>query len=366
MHSTKDSRVSQHTMQDRLSRARAGRAAARGLLVAALAAFGVMAVAAQEPAADAKPKAVVPQPIHDGGTVPTGQKLVHDFVVQNEGGAVLEITEVRPACGCTVAQFDRTIAPGASGKVHAVLDTSTFAGAISKGITVLTNDPVNPRIELTVKATVQPHLIAEPGFARFIQPQRSDPGTVSQRIWTSSFDDLEIAAVVSPYPFLTVRHRPITEAEDRHEDGVGPQHHLDVVVDYSAAPVGTLADYVIVKTNHPQQPELKIPISGFIRPLVVVTPNAAEFGAIVLDEDGVSGDLILKHYGNEPFEIGEIEATVPGIDVAIETVEVDHQFTVRVQLTPDMPKGPFSGTIRLSTNNPRQPVVEIPVSGTVS
>jgi hypothetical protein len=31
-----------------------------------------------------------------------------------------------------------------------------------------------------------------------------------------------------------------------------------------------------------------------------------------------------------------------------------------------MPQGPFAGTISLSTNTPRQPTVEIPLTGSVS
>lgn len=343
--------------------------AARALLLAVLmaaAAVPGVAMAAAESADAAKPKAVVPQPVHDAGTVPTGQQIVHDFVIQNQGEAALEITSVRPACGCTVAEYDRTIAPGGSGKIHAVLDTSTFAGAIAKGITVLTNDPAQPRLELTVKADVRPHLTANPGFARFLQPQHSEPGVVEQRVWTKSFDDLQILGVTSPYPFLKVTHSPIADAADRHEDGVGPQHELTFVLDYTQAPVGSLADYVVVETNHPQQPQLKIPVSGFVRPLVVVTPNAADFGALELDADGAFGSVILKHYGSQPLEISAAETTIPGVEVAIEPVEEGREFKVLVQLPPDMPKGPFDGTISLSTNNPRKPTVEIPLRGSVS
>jgi hypothetical protein len=130
--------------------------------------------------------------------------------------------------------------------------------------------------------------------------------------------------------------------------------------------VGSLAEYVVVETNHPQQPQIKIPVSGFVRPLVVVTPEAADFGALKLDADGAYGSVLLKHYGTQPLEISAAETTIPGVEVAIEPVEDGREFKVRVQLPPDMPKGPFAGTISLSTNNPRKPTVEIPLRGTVS
>src|SRR5947209_20165588 len=88
-----------------------------------------------------KPKAVAVEPVTDVGTVAKGDSVTHDFVIKNEGTAPLEITQVRPACGCTVASFDKTIAPGKTGVVHTVVDTVTFNGPIAKGVTVYTTDP---------------------------------------------------------------------------------------------------------------------------------------------------------------------------------------------------------------------------------
>src|SRR5436305_6468304 len=132
-----------------------------------------------------KPKAVVPEPIKDVGTQPKGEKIAHDFVIRNEGTAPLQITEVRPACGCTVADLDKTIAPGQSGKVHVVVDTSTFGGPISKGVTVFTNDADNPQIELTVRSTAQPLITVMPGYPRYIVVQgEPKDGTIAQTLWS--------------------------------------------------------------------------------------------------------------------------------------------------------------------------------------
>ena len=322
----------------------------------------VLPTAAQQTA----PKAVVAQPLHDAQTVPKGENVVHDFEIRNEGSAPLEITDVQPTCGCTVAEFDKVIAPGASGKVHAVLDTSTFAGPISKTIQVFTNDPANPKINLAIKAKVEPYIFVQPGYARFIQPQLSDPGVVEEIVWTSSFDQLEIVDITSPYPYLTVKSRPAT-AEERRKDGTGNQHVLTLVFDYDRAPVGSIAEYVTVKTNHPKQAELKIPVSGFVRPMVVLTPAEADFGAIALDEDGTWARMVLKNYAQQDIQVEVASVDVPNVDVAVEPVEGEEgrQYTVRVTLQPDIAKGPFEGTIQLKTNHPKKPTLEIPLKGRV-
>ncbi|HEX2253875.1 MAG TPA: DUF1573 domain-containing protein [Thermoanaerobaculia bacterium] len=332
----------------------------------ALTALGLPTAAQQADEATGAPKAVVPQPVHDAQTVPKGQNVVHDFRIVNEGTAPLEITDVRPTCGCTVAEFDKVIAPGASGKIHVVLDTSTFDGGIAKTVMVFTNDPANPRFNLTIKAEVQPFIFVNPGYARFIQPQLSEPGVVEQLVWTSSFDQLEVASVTSPYPFLTVEHRPAT-AEERRAEGTGPQYVLRFVLDYEKAPIGTLAEYVTVDTNHPRQSVVKIPISGFVRPMVVVTPAEADFGDIEVAGEPVTARLILKNYAREDLQVQPGSVDVPGMAVDVDPVdgEEGRSFNVLVELGPGVAKGPFQGTIRLRTDHPKKPFIDIPVKGRV-
>lgn len=323
----------------------------------------VFASTPQETEIAAGPNAVVQEPIHEAGKVVRGDDIVHDFVIENQGDAPLNITDVRPACGCTVADYDETIPPGGSGTVHAVVGTEDFQGPISKGITVLTDDAENPRLILTIKATVDAPVVTKPGFARFVQPQYSDPGEVSQLIFSKDFDNLEITDVESPYPFLDVSVRPATE-EERDDKGVGKQWVAVVSLDYAAAPIGALADHVVLSLNHPQQKVLTIPVSGFVRPMVVVTPDSADFDAVEVKPDGGTfGTMLVQNYANRDLELAVDEITVPGVGVSLEEVEPGRRFVVKVTLEEDLPKGPFEGTIRLQTGNPKNPVVEIPLTG---
>ena len=63
-------------------------------------------------------------------------KVKVDFEIRNDGPVELLISDVHPTCGCTVASFDASIAPGAVGKIHAEIDTVDFSGPIAKTITV--------------------------------------------------------------------------------------------------------------------------------------------------------------------------------------------------------------------------------------
>lgn len=92
------------------------------------------------------------------GDIPVGAKLSHDFVVKNTGSADLEIIKVAASCGCTVASFDKVIAPGQSGKITIEVKLyDEWAGRMIKQSAVVeTNDPASRYTSLTVSANLLP------------------------------------------------------------------------------------------------------------------------------------------------------------------------------------------------------------------
>jgi hypothetical protein len=312
--------------------------------------------------AAAQPKAVPVEPIKDVGTIAKGEKIVHDFVLKNEGNAPLEVTGVRPACGCTVAEFDKTIAPGQTGKVHAVVDTTTFSGPIAKGVTVTTNDPENPQIELTVRAKVEPYINVKPGYARYMTVQgEGKQGNIVQTLWAPDGTPFDIVKVDSPLPSLKVAFREAAEGE-RQADAKGKQWRVEMLL-ANDAPVGPIADYVTVTTNHPKQKVVQIPVSGFVRPIIAVTPPVADFGQIEVKEP-LRKALNLRNFATESIKVTGIEENLPGIDAQLEPLEDGREYQVRLTLKPEV-KGPFAGKLMVRTDSPKTPVIEVEVKGTV-
>jgi len=77
--------------------------------------------------------------IIDYGTIKQNSdgKRIVEFT--NEGDAPLIITNVRPSCGCTVANYTKDpIAPGKSGQIEVGYDTRRI-GAFNKSVTVTSN-----------------------------------------------------------------------------------------------------------------------------------------------------------------------------------------------------------------------------------
>ena len=84
-------------------------------------------------------------------------KYVHEFVIQNNGGAELLIQKISVGCGSCVAVDDFTktqIPPKKDGIVRLRLLTDHLSGNISKDVLVQTNDPKLPKLILTLEAEV--------------------------------------------------------------------------------------------------------------------------------------------------------------------------------------------------------------------
>lgn len=330
---------------------------------AAILALSALFLATTSLVAQGKPKAVAVEAIKDAGSIPKGEKIVVDFVIKNEGDAPLEITNVQPACGCTVAEYDKVIAPGGTGKVHAAVDTMNFNGPISKGVTVFTNSTETPQIELTIRAKVEPYISIKPGYARYITVQ-GEPleGNINQTLWTTDGSPMEILSVDSPWPYLKVSFHE-AKPEERVADGKGKQWRIEMTLSNDAK-VGALSDFVTVHTNHPKQKMVQIPISGFVRPIVAVTPPVADFGQVELKEP-LRKSFNVRNFATEPIKITGIEGGIQGVDLKLEPLEEGREYQVRVTLNTSLPKGPFNGTVTLKTDSAKMPLVNVELKGIV-
>ena len=93
---------------------------------------------------------------YDFGVINEGDQAEHDFTFTNTGDAPLIISNAKGSCGCTVPQWPREpIAPGETGVIHVVFDSSGKPGAQTKQVTLNANTVPNTRV-LTIKAQVTP------------------------------------------------------------------------------------------------------------------------------------------------------------------------------------------------------------------
>jgi Protein of unknown function (DUF1573) len=337
-----------------------------------------LALAQEAPKADAAksadqaaPRLTVVEPVKDFGTVPKGEKLNWAFTIKNTGTADLQIIAARPACGCTVADFDKVIKPGATGKVSAAVDTTAFNGPIAKAVTLETNDPVSPTANLTIHATVKPYVEAYPaGFVRYSLLQ-GDAETQSLTLYSEEDAPFEITKIEVPGEWVKATYTKIEKPEEM-APGVGKpgqaQYKVNITVGGPDAKVGPLAEKIRIFTNSKHQPEYPVSVAGVIRPPFRVEPTALNFGEVASNDTAATRTIVVRSNDlkmPERFQVTKVESSLPAIAAAVKPTANKGEFEVTLQVAKDAKPGDVEGTVKIYTNNEVNPIVTVPMKATV-
>ncbi|MEO8504815.1 MAG: DUF1573 domain-containing protein [Acidobacteriota bacterium] len=306
------------------------------------------------------PKAVVAEAVHDFGKASVGDRLSNVFVVRNEGTGALQILGATADCACVTVDYDKTVAPGASGEVRVVFDTADMVGALKEAFTLKTNDPAAPLFNFVLIARVAPILGIQPGYARYIYVQKEIPGRIVQTLWATDGKDFNILSVKSPYAFLAASFHEATETE-RRPDAKGKQWRVETVLSPDA-PVGPLSAWFEILTDHPRQQTVRFEVSGFVRPVVAVTPASADLGLVKADQPRI-GSLVVQVFSTEEIPVTGIDTDLKGLKLDLETVKPGRNYKIHLAVNPPTPSGDFRGVVRVHTASPKAPLIEIPISG---
>ena len=102
------------------------------------------------------PKAVFEKKVYNFGTIKQGEKRTYDFVLKNEGKSDLIIRKIKSSCNCTVVQPKvKIIKPGQSTVLTTTFDSMGRRSKQRKTINLVTNDPKDSTIKLTVVGNVE-------------------------------------------------------------------------------------------------------------------------------------------------------------------------------------------------------------------
>ena len=321
-------------------------------------------------AADKAPRLTIVEPVKDYGTVPKGEKLNWTFAIKNTGTSDLQIIAARPACGCTVAEFDKVIKPGETGKVSASVDTTAFAGPIAKTVTLETNDPTTPTSTLTLHAIVKPYVEAFPaGFVRYTLLQ-GDAETQSITLYTEEDEPFEITKVETPGDWVKVTYAKIENEAEKAEGGKKgqPQYKVNITVGGPDIKLGPIGEKVHIYTSSKHQPEYPISITGVVRPPYRVEPTMMNFGEVTATDAAASRAIVVKSNDlktPERFQVTKVESSVPTIAATVKPTANKGEYEVTLQVAKNAKPGDLDGMVKIYTNDQVNPVVTVPIKATV-
>jgi len=282
--------------------------------------------------------------------------------ITNNGAGLLVIHEVDADCGCTVPTLaKRELVPGETTAVDIHFNSKKFHGNVLKLVHIYSNDPDHPVVDVMLTANVTAPLLVDPPNQRtgFSQSLAGEVKTNRVTFTATGQSPLEIKAGRSRKGLFDINI--INNFEGNPKVAV-----MEVSIPEDMKP-GRHRDNVRVRTNVEEMPYVDIELACWVVRPLAVTPEKINF-----------------HYKNSlkqkirlsPF-VKNLEFTITGAEIDLPEIEVTFKNTIKnkealVYLTgtpigKDDPRaiesqGRIEGTLKVFTDIPDLPEIEIPVS----
>jgi Protein of unknown function (DUF1573) len=321
--------------------------------------LGPGATTAQTPETAKVPRASAVITSHDFGTVERGTPLVHVFNISNDGTAPLTISRIEMSQPGMKSRFAGVIAPGATGRITIEWDASRFTGDIQADATVFTNDPMRPRLGLTLLAAVRRAIAIEPAPDVFFSVFRDETLERRLAIVNNEPQPLEIKGLRPDGTHFTATIAPIK-----------PGFAYEVTVKVPAGlPAGRYMEAVFVETNRPGI-EPRIGVNVFVKENLYASPEVIDLGEVNIKQISATPTApyfrhrttLRKREGT--FAITSITSDLPALRLEASPAGPSEAFEVDVRFDPSQLRaGRLDGVIRVATDDKAFPLITIPVRG---
>jgi hypothetical protein len=230
----------------------------------------VVAPAPKPPIPADAPRAVLDRNTHDFGTAKQNAELKASFTLKNEGKSTLTV-ELRADCGCAAAIADvKSLEPGESTPIRMTFRTQHYVGTVTKRVRVLTNDPVDPTLEIKVKVDVAEGVVVDPAYFYFGYVEAGTAPSLTIKVQWKDGVGAPFDLVSSEAPGLDV------DVATKKFDAV-PWHGYEVTATFrKPPPIGRVTGSVVLRTSAADSPR------------IVVTLTADVSGKIWVDRREVS------------------------------------------------------------------------------
>ncbi len=298
-------------------------------------------------------------PIAYVGEVVQGDTIEHTFLIGNDQPTDLRITDVVPRLS-TVISVDSVVPGGGEAAVRLAMDTQPIKGPFSEVVRVAfagDREPVwlslRGRVVLPLQLTPQDRVY-------FLNAVRGEALSREILVINHRPDPVRLLGIEASDPLFRVRADTVTE---------GRRYRLTVELSPESQP-GRYDGTITLRTSSPEQPVLEIPALAIVRDLVHTSISRVDFSTTLISALDFRAAarrtvLVTRHEGTE-FEVTSATTNVPILGVEIEPRTPGESYLVHVSIDPERAvPGAFSGTLRIETNDPTAPLLELPITGTL-
>ncbi len=335
---------------------------------------GAAPIIPKKPDGPAPLVAVEPGTTHAFGSM--AQKTIgsHVFKVRNTGKGDLSLKVGSTTCKCTVANLGKdgeaTVKPGEATDIRLEWNTRDVNGHFVQTATIHTNDPLHEPLMLQIEGDVKPPILMFPSESILVLSNLpNDQGGGSFRNFTSpDRPNFQITEVTSSRPELleakVVPLDPATAAQGSAPVGL----KLFAQIKPSRI-VGPFKEELLIKTDHPSQPEMRLVVEGRLMGPINTAPDVVRLP----DVSGARGatallSLFVRGQAETHFTV---EKVPPPLKVEITPVDTNpasgdaphnnRQYRLKVTVPKGSPSQEINEPIILKTDHPDAGEVTIPV-----
>jgi len=302
----------------------------------------------------------VDEPVHQFGRVEQGSLARHTFTVRSIGSVPLRVEHVKPSCGCLVTAAEgQNVPAGGETFVTVELDTRELDGAVTKTVTLYTNDPARPTVELTMRGEVHSEVVLEPPVLYFGRVRSGRPVRrqvlvkVDRPAPGGSAGPVLVTAVDPPQP-------PLSATIEATADG-GQAIAVELAAD---APRGHFTRTVTFHTTSAREPKLTFEVLGSVEGDIAVTPPTITFGATT-PGGGRVRDVWIRNRGQRPIAVSAVEVPENVLGWEMKQLHPGSEYLLRVWVRDDAPAGTLDGQINIFTDHPDEVKLVVPVRAVV-
>jgi uncharacterized protein DUF1573 len=334
------------------------------LLAAALAQTSTV-----EAPAGSGPKVVVEVDEYDFGPVAALKSVEHAFRFENAGDAPLKLAGGGTTCAkCTFSSVPSDpIPPGQSADVVVAYNAADVPADFRQTATVLTGDPLRPRVDLTVSGKIVVPVGVQPKDVVFSRLSAAEPHTATVKVVAFLDPDFKIESFKltddETAKFYDVAIEPLSDTE---LETVGGKRGDRVSITVKPGmPLGPLRQSLVLHTNVAEPKDLTIPIAGSIESDVSIAgPNFDRSRGLLamatVDRQGAERKLLVLVRGENRHSIKvSVGSSTPPLEATLGEPTDLNADTVQIPLKIKIPAGspPANhlqnyGKILLETSHP--------------
>ena len=300
-------------------------------------------------AKSSQPRIDFEEEMWDFGTLGAGEKAYHTFKFRNSGEAKLYINKIDSSCACTATLLSSTeLDPQETGELRVEFNQPTPKN-VPRTVKIYSTDSSTPVKTLTIKAAVVQPYDVKPSHLSF-----NTDGVRELEVYTPVDLNLQLTRVETSTEHLS--------AVIREPERIHSRIRFRVEVNFLAlSSANRLDEQITIHTNRAVDPII-VPVRVRMKQNIQIHPNNLFFGAVSRREKTIRSAFISMRDGSSGIERIEDSSQVISTHLV---KEQDTKYAIVVQLNSDAPLGRFQEQIRIQTNDPKMPLLELAVYGIV-